>query len=36
MFVDHLGAFIHYHGSEETESLDGILRGDEADGSCQS
>jgi len=29
--MDHLVLFVHYYGSEETESLDGLLRGDEAD-----
>ena len=32
VFVDHLAVFTHYYGSEETESLDGLMRGDEADG----
>jgi len=30
-YMDHLVAFIHYHGSEETDCIDNVLRGDEAD-----
>jgi alcohol oxidase len=33
VFVDHLVFFLNFYGSEETESLDSLTRGEEADGS---
>lgn len=32
IFLDHIFSSNFYYGSDETESLDGVLRGDEADG----